>query len=131
MIGTRYPHTVFSPIPTVPSGAIEKGAEEYGEVVGQDDHEYVITDGTTLTIQRLTASGEDSLNGNICELWYDPNGDKTGMTLICVINTDGNFDYKDLNNEYTGNGTRRIVMRRRRLAGGVAYIYAKWQGYEE
>ena len=103
-------------------------------VVGEDDSTYKITNTKKLVIDNLFGSGEySSSGGSVLELWYDPNGDLSSMILIGSINFNGNYDniqIDDSLNTYTGDTTNRIVMRRRRLDGGIAYVSSSWRGYE-
>ena len=115
--------------PTPPPDTTSVKQTEYGNVSVEDDNEYTIPNGETIIIQRLSAGAEQGQGGNVIELWYDPNGNKVDMQIIDVIFSNGDSDQHDLNDEYTGDGTRRIVMRRRRLSGGANLIFSRWEGY--
>ncbi len=102
---------------------------EYGQVSGLDDIEWVIPDGETVTIQRLSAGAEPAGGSNV-ELWYDPDGTKTNMQIIDVIFTDGQSDQHDLNDTFTGDGVAQIVMRRTGIGSSNArLIFGRWEGY--
>lgn len=102
----------------------------YSAVGTTSDDVYVIPNGEVLRIQRFTAGAEtDTTAGNVVELFYDPNGTGVGMTVIAVLFVSGTSDQVDLNDYFTGNGTRAIRMRRRRLSGGSKEMFAKWEGY--
>lgn len=120
---------VATPPPTAPPDTTEVKTTEYGIVTSSDDNVYVIPNGETLFIQRFSAGGEEETKGNSIELWYDPNGDGSAMTIIDVIFSNGQSDEHDLNSEFVGDGTRAIRMRRQRLGGGSASIFGRWEGY--
>jgi len=102
---------------------------EYGNVSGSDDNEWVIPNGKTLTIQRLSAGAEPAGGSNV-ELWYDPDGTKTNMQIIDVIFSDGQSDQHDLNATYIGDGVAQIVMRRTGIGSSNArLIFGRWEGY--
>ena len=71
-----------------------------------------------------------SVGGHV-ELYEDPNGDKSVMNLIDAIFVNGSSAQKDLNITYTGDGTRRIILRRRNFGGGSYEVVCRWAGYEE
>ena len=101
-----------------------------GAVTGTADYFYVIPNGVTLTIQRLTAGSElDAVAGNVIELYDAPNGTTVGIVLIDSIYTSGNSNQSDLDDKFIGDGTRAILLRRRRFGGGAKEIFGKWEGY--
>lgn len=120
---------VVNPPPEAPIGTQSITQTAYGDVSTITDTIWVIPNGSTLVVQRFSASGASSVQGSVCVLYYDPNGDLSVLTPISVIHVDGNSDEKDLNSTYTGNGVRRIVMRRERLNGGAKSLFASWIGY--
>jgi len=104
---------------------------------GSSDTIYVVTTGKKLTITDFSAGGASSSStlahssSQKMELFYDPNGNGTGMTLIDVIYCDG------LSNQFnenfttdTGNGTISIRMRRTNFASVSLESFVKWQGSE-
>ena len=116
--------------PPAPEGTIAVYEYEYGNVSNTHDNVYVIPNGETLKLTRLSGGAEcDSDAGSSIELYYDPNGDGTGMTLIDLIFASGNSDQHDLDQEYVGDGTKSIRLRRRRFSGGSKAIYGGWRGY--
>ena len=83
-----------------------------------------------VTMKNSDAGSEmDTTAGNVIELWYDPNGDGTGMEIIDVIFCSGDGDQHDLSASYLGDGTKAIRMRRRRFSGGSKEIFGRWEGY--
>ena len=102
---------------------------EYSDVSTDDDYDYVIPNGATLQLQRLSGGAEPG-DGSVVELWYDPDGTKTSMEIIDVIFSDGHSDQHDLNDEFEGDGTAQIVMRRAGLGSSSArWIFGRWEGY--
>lgn len=119
--------------PSAPGGATPVDVVADSIIATTEDTTYTITNGKTLTIQNFNGGGASSNNGDTIELFYDPNGNATGMTLIRVAyvpDTGGNFSF-DLKATFVGNGTRRILVRRTRGAGSSARVSAFWAGYEE
>jgi hypothetical protein len=115
--------------PTPPPGTTEVSVTEFDAVTTTDDNVYTIPNGETITLQRLSGGAEQANSGTTIELWYDPNGDGTGMTIVDVIFSSANSDQHDLNESYTGDGTAAIRMRRRRLSGGAVQVFGRWEGY--
>jgi len=115
--------------PVPPVGTTGIVITEYGNVAVEDDVEYLIPNGETLTLQRFSGGGEQTNGGNVIELWYDPNGNGVGMQIIDAIFCDGSSDQHDLNEEYIGDGTKKIRMRRKRLSGGAVALFGRWEGY--
>jgi len=115
--------------PAPPVGTTGIVQTEYGDVDTYDDIEYTIPDGETLVLQRFSGGGEQTNGGNVIELWYDPNGNGINMEIIDAIFCDGSSDQHDLNDEFVGNGTRKIRLRRKRLSGGAVALFGRWEGY--
>ncbi|RLI54447.1 MAG: hypothetical protein DRP09_13060 [Candidatus Thorarchaeota archaeon] len=115
--------------PSAPPDTTSVSRVQYSSVTGTSDDVYTIPSGEELRIQRFAAGAEHSRDGSVVELWYDPNGNGTGMTIIDVLFVSGSSNQHDLNAVFTGNGTRAIRMRRRRLDGGARRIFARWEGY--
>lgn len=95
------------------------------------DTNYTIPDGKLLKIQQLQAGAQVGLNGSKVELYYDPNGNGVGMTLIGAIYVDGSSGTLDLNVEHIGNGVERIVLRRYPFGNTSREIFGQWVGYEQ
>ena len=121
--------TVSTPPPEAPVGTTGVIEAEYNSVSGDDDTVFTIPNGELLTINRLASGSEVTSAGAVVELWYDPNGNGTGMEIIDVIFSNGNSDQHDLNAQYTGDGTKAIRMRRSNLTGGGILIFGRWEGY--
>ena len=64
------------------------------------------------------------------ELFEDPNGDLSVLNVLDVIFASGLSDQHDLNAEFIGDGTKRIILRRRRLSGGSKEVFGRWEGFE-
>jgi len=92
---------------------------------------YTITDTKTLTVQRFGAGSEHStVGGSKVTLYSDPNGNLTGMVLIGVIYINGCSSQIDVDLDFVGDGTRRIVMRRSTFAGAAREVFGTWTGFE-
>jgi len=101
-----------------------------GSVSGTANYFYIIPNGVTFTITKFAASSEvEQQAGNVVELYYAPNGNTIGIILIDTIYSSGNSDQHDLDVSYIGNGTRAILLRRRRLSGGAKEIFGRFAGY--
>ena len=94
------------------------------------DINYTITNGTILTIQRLSAGAEDESGGSVVELFEDPTGLGTPLTRIEMLFINGTSASVDVGQDFTGDGTRRIIMRRRGYTASAREMFARWQGYE-
>jgi len=103
---------VATPTPTPPP---DTEAVNIGDIVipgkngGYIDIDYLIPNGYTLVLQRFNGGTEATL-GKIA-IYYDPNGNGVGMTLIKVAYLNVNNFQCDLSNEYIGNGIAKIKMR--------------------
>jgi hypothetical protein len=115
--------------PTPPPDTTAVVQTAYSNVANQSDTVYVIPAGETLILQRFSAGGEETNAGSVIELWYDPNGTGGNMTIIDTIFCNGSSDQHDLNDSYTGDGTKAIRMRRKRLSGGAVSVFGRWEGY--
>jgi hypothetical protein len=100
-------------------------------VGGISDTVYVITNGKTLVIQNFNGGGAPEGKGSKVELFDDPNGNGTSMTLIRVAYVNGNSFSLDLNREIgPGNGTRAVRLRLSNLGGASREIAGFFAGYE-
>lgn len=115
--------------PAPPADTTSVVVTEYGNVSTNDDYDFLIPNGETLKIQRFSGGAEPG-DGSVVELWHDPNGTKIGMIIIDTIFSNGHSDQHDLNEQYIGNGTRRIIMRRKALGSSSAReMFGRWEGY--
>lgn len=118
--------------PAAPPGTSPITTTADGSVSGFVDTFYTITNAKTLTIQKFGAGAAGVVGGGAkAELFYDPNANLTGMTLIAKGFMNGsNFQF-DESFLAVGNGTRRIVLRRTNVGGGSLEIFARWSGFEQ
>lgn len=123
------PISVIAVPTSVPADGTKVGTVKYDNVNGATDEVYTIPNNKTLIIQNLIGGAEVTGQGSVVELWYDPNGNKNGMIIIDAVHTSGESMQHGLCVSFVGNGTRRIVMRRRRLGGGSCEIFGRWEGY--
>lgn len=96
---------------------------------GSQTDEYLIPNGETLTIQTFWAGAEGDGKTSKAELYYDPNGNGSGMTLIMAAYVGNTNSQADINEEFVGNGTRKIRLKVTRLDAGKAEMFARWKGY--
>jgi len=122
--------SVATPPPTAPPGGVTVVRTAFGPVTTVSNDLYLITNTKTLKIQRLSSACEASVSGSKVELFEDQNGDLSVLNFIWGHYVNGNNYSNDLEKEYIGNGTRRILMRRTRLDGGARDILSEWVGYE-
>ncbi len=121
---------VSTPPPTNPTGTTPIEDIQLSDENSTDNHFVVIPTGQAVTIQRFKAGGEGDNRGNAVYLFYAPNGNTSGLVLIEVLYVDGSSRQIDLN--YTsavGDGTKSILLRRKRLSSGMREIFGKWEGY--
>jgi hypothetical protein len=119
--------------PPTPATATPVNISAFGDVssTSGDDTYYTITNTKILIIQTIIAGAEATTGGSIVELFYDPNANLTGMTRISTLFVDGASDTAPVQQHFTGNGTRRIVLRKRAFAASAREMFAQWFGYEE
>jgi len=113
-----------TPITSTPVGGTVDGSHS-GAVTT-----FFVLDATkTTTIQRFICGGEGKKYTKV-ELYEDPNGTGVGMVLLAkgfIPEGGGNFSF-DLNEEYVGNGTRRLAIIR--TCSNATETFAKWSGFE-
>ena len=118
--------------PPAPANTLAVVISAFGNVnstAGTDTY-YTITNTKVLTIQTLLSGSEETTGGAIVELFYDPNANLTGMTRISTEFINGSSDYAPVGQSFTGNGTRRIVLRRRSYSSSAREMFGQWIGYE-
>ena len=113
-----------------PVGTTAISRTRFDGVSTTHDYLYTITNGKSLTITRFSGGCESSTNGSDIELYEDPNGDLSVLNIIDVIFVSGISGQHDLLATFIGNGTRRILMRRKRLDGGAKSMFGRWEGFE-
>ena len=116
---------------TPPTG-VAVSTNVFGQVnstAGVDTY-YVITNGKTLTLQRFTGGAEPHQSGSIVELFYDSLGNSSALVRIETVFVNGMSIQVGISQSFTGNGTRRIVMRRRVYASAAREVWGRWEGYE-
>ena len=103
-----------------------------GDISTTTDDTFTITNGKMLTIQRVQAGSEqNTTGGSKVELLDDPNGDLSVLNLIAVVYVNGDSNQLDVGETFTGDGTRRIILRRDVFGGGAREIFARWDGFEQ
>jgi len=120
---------VATPPAEAPANTTPVSQIAQSDMTGTVDLNYVIPSGVTLRLQRFIGGAEGNGTASKVEIFYDPAGNGTGMTLIAVgYVADSNFQF-DLSESFVGNGTRKIKMRRTRLDAGTREVFGKWSGY--
>jgi hypothetical protein len=114
-----------APPSTTPIQVIAKGS-----VSGTVDTFIPITNGAVLTAQILSGGAQGTNSGSIVELFEDPNGDLSVLNPVEDIYFNGSSNDKPLGVNFAGDGTRRLVLRRRQFGGGLNEVTARFQGYE-
>ena len=131
---------VSAPPPTPPAGTNPQSVTEFDDVSANSaDYNYFLIPNTeVITLQNLQGSSEGNTKETYVAIWHDPTGtNATGddadasWELIAIGFTNiSNINF-DLNNEFTGDGTARIVLQRRRLDSGARLVFARWQGFSQ
>jgi len=119
--------------PTAPVGADAVGQSIQTAITGTVDTLYVITNGKTLTIQRVAGGAGAGTTGDRqskVSIFEDPTGDLLSLNLIRVFYVSGSNEERILSSEFVGDGTRRILLRRERFDAGTVEVFAAWQGFE-
>ena len=123
---------VFAPPPETPPDKTSVRKTELGLVSGSShsDNEYVIPNGETLKLQRFTCSAEGDINKySKSLLYYAPSGSIDGTEEVLALSYLGDTFTTNLSEEFVGNGTKKIIMRRERMDAGEREMYARWVGY--
>lgn len=120
---------LVSTLPVPPTAATPVSQTAYSSMSSTVDTDYVIPNDKNVTILFFAGSGQADSDGTAVELYYDPNGTGVGMTLIDVGIVSGNSFQNQLDITFTGNGTRKIKLRRRRLTGSAIDVFGRWSGY--
>lgn len=115
-----------------PSNTTEVLQVAQSSISANTDTIYTITNGKTLVLQIFQAGSEaNTTGGSKVSLYEDPNGNLSVLNLIAVIYINGNTTEVALDTTFTGNGTRRIVMRRGVFAGPSREVTGRWKGFEQ
>lgn len=122
---------VITPPPQPPPTATAANDTQYSGIGSTTDTFFTIPNTRTLFINRFISGAEASTKGSVAELYFDINGDLSVLEIIAVQFLSGSNASSDLAAVYDGDGTARIVMRRRRLDGGNVEFFASWIGYVE
>ena len=119
--------------PAIPSGATGVNQEYFGSIAttSGDNQFYVITNLKTLIIQTFFGGAESSQSGSVVELFFDVNGNLSVLVRIRTIWVDGASFSVGVNQDFIGNGTARMVMRRRGYSGSGREMEVAFSGYEE
>jgi len=124
----RFLVEIQPPIPPPATTPIFERAQSV--MSGTEDLFRTITNGTILTIQTLSAGAEISNAGSIIELFEDPSGTGSPLNIIENIYVGGASFQTILNVDFIGDGTRRILLRRRNFSGGNLDVTGIWTGFE-
>ena len=124
---------VATPTPAAPTGTTAVSQYADGDVGANATSQlnYTIPNGDTLHIQRLTMGGEASVSGGRVILLYRPNGSgsSSGEEVLGFGYISGGNFQSDLDGEFTGNGTRAVVLQRINNGGTTIRMTALWVGY--
>lgn len=120
---------VATPPPINPPDTTPVVITAFGDVNGNVDSTYIITNGKTLHISRLLAGSEETTKACRVTLYENPSG--TTLNLIATLYVNGSSDRFDLSQTFIGNGTRKIILRRTNLGTGSKEVFARFEGYEE
>ena len=121
---------IIPPAPTGSTNVVRDGFDDVADTAGIDIN-YIITNLKTLTIQVLIAGAETTTGGSLVELFEDPSGTGAPLTRISSLFVNGQGDNAPVNQEFIGDGTRRIILRRRGYSGNAREMFAQWIGFEE
>ena len=123
---------ITSPPPEAPPGTTKISVTELDDVATTSDNVFVITNGSTLTINVLLAGCEtDTSAGSVVKLFEDEDGTGSALTIIAACYCSSTNCSLDLNQDVIGDGSRAIRMRRERFSGGAREIFGRWEGFEK
>lgn len=83
-------------------------------------------------VQFISGSEEESVGGNKCELWWEPDATPGNDVVITrhYISGGNNFQNDIFFTTGVGDGTAQVSIRRTRFGGGTNEVYAIFRGYE-
>ena len=115
-----------------PVGSVQVIRTDFGDIGSKTgvDNFYTVTSGTILTIQILLGGSESSTGGSIIEIFDDPNGDLSILNRLSTLFVNGTSDEQIVNQILVGDGTRRVVLRRRTYTNSNREMFAQWIGFE-
>ena len=119
--------------PTNPVGVTDISHTQFSEVAENNytDTYYTITPNKILVIDYIRGSSEDNEKSSSVSVYYDEDGTANNLALIAVGFTNGtSFEY-NINRQFTGDGIKRIVLRRERLDAGDRDIFGQFTGHEQ
>ncbi len=121
---------VVSPPPTTPTGSTNVKRIITGTQSGMPtDDIFTIPLGSTVTLQRISGGSESGQGGGKVELFHDPTGTGSPLTLIETVYSNGSSVSFTLRDEFVGDGSAAIRMRRTNLGGGNLDMFSRWEGY--
>lgn len=106
----------------------------FGDVTANNtsDDVYTITSGKSLTVQTMLGGGSDTTAGGRIELHVRDNSGVTPSVNTLVVAgyvAGGNFSF-DVDENFTGDGSRQVILRRVNLGGATMHMFGRWKGYE-
>lgn len=116
-----------------PADTLAISTSAFGDVASTSgvDFPYTITAGSTLTIQEFTAGAEYDSAGSVVELYWDPAGDMGSQARrIEVLFVNAASANVPIAEDFVGDGTARIVLRRRGFTAVAREMFGRWKGYE-
>lgn len=119
-----------------PPGFDQVNRSLIGDLAGTttEDDIYTIPNGKVLVVTRCSGTAHASSSGDKAtklELYYDPNGNGTGMTLLRAAVMSNNAPEFSLAFEALGDGTRAIRLRRESMDSQTRYAPVFWDGIVE
>ena len=131
--GSTNVNAVISSNPPIPEGSTAVNEEDFGTVASTagTDSFFVITNGQTLTIQVFSGGSQAQTSGSVCELFFDVNGDLSVLVRVRTIWVSGASFSIGINQDFDGDGTARMVMRRRGYTASGREMEIAFQGFEE
>jgi len=123
---------VSSPAPTAPAETTPVRRIASGNLTPTQTLEdvYTITNGTILTIQRVSASAQAKSDGTVTRLLERTTGNPDELITI-PIESFGNTRSIDVARDFAGDGDRQIVVQRTNNGGSNVVSHAEWVGFEE
>lgn len=131
---------VVQPPPTAPTGTTALGFPAYPDdqyTIGPNatvDVSTVIPNGETWTVQRLKSGAADGGTGKniIVQLFYDPVPPLgAGVERLDAVFLNADNAERVIDRTFTGDGTRRILMRTTQQGAASMAVYTKWTGFKQ
>ncbi len=115
----------IDPIPSPPGSWVRLMEDRLLEGHGQYDVTYLVPTGQVIKLYKFMGCAASSAMGSAIEVYEDPTGSGSPLTLVSKMLLNGGVGIETLDDEFSGDGIRKIRIRLRRLDGGSRELFFK------